>query len=77
MTNMNQWTRIAYVISGGLLVSQIRRSKPATWLWAVAGLELIRFGWAGKALQSRAEPEIDIVDLASELSFPASDPPAY
>lgn len=77
MTNTNSWMRIVSVISGGLLVSQVRRSKPATWFWAVAGLELIRFGLVGKAVEKDAEPELDVVDLGSELSFPASDPPAY
>lgn len=68
------YARLISAIAGGILLSRIRAAEPASWMWGAAGAELIRFGITGKAV---AKAPIDKVELGSELSFPASDPPAY
>jgi hypothetical protein len=76
---MTQWQRIVALAGGGLILAQAarKRSLPNLFLFAF-GAELLRLGITGHPLfPKREEPVEDIVDLASELSFPASDPPAY
>ncbi len=72
------YARLISAIAGGIMLSRIRSAEPATWMWAFAGAELIRFGITGRAVtRANRSAAIDKVDLGSELSFPASDPPAY
>lgn len=77
-TEVKDYARLISAIAGGILLSRTRVAEPATWMWAAAGVELIRFGITGKAVaRASRRTSIDKVDLGSELSFPASDPPAY
>jgi hypothetical protein len=86
------WNRAAFAIGGGALVaSGWKRGSIVGWLRIMLGLELIRRGFTGQHLfsknaQSARRPKSSArmnatlqekVDLGSELSFPASDPPAY
>jgi uncharacterized membrane protein len=86
------WNRAAFAIGGGALIaSGWKRGSIVGWLRIVLGLELMRRGFTGQSLSSkfsRAEGRAkssarmnaalqEKVDLGSELSFPASDPPAY
>ena len=68
---------------GATLVTRVfRRRTSRDLVFAAIGTELLRWGVTGHSLFSRREnierPELqDAVDIGSELSFPASDPPAY
>ena len=74
--------RTAAGVTGTILVAQglMRRSRLST-LCLLTGAELIRLAATGRFLwTSLGVPQTeneDRVDLGSELSFPASDPPAY
>ena len=73
------WLRVSAIAGAGLLFIQAARKRAPANLW-LAGIAtaMLGAGIAGGAIfQKSSGPEEDIVDLASELSFPASDPPAY
>jgi uncharacterized membrane protein len=89
--DFNFWDRAASAIAGGALIANgWKRGSVIGWLRIALGVELIRRGFTGHSLlsnlrsarswRSSARTEAALqekVDLASELSFPASDPPAY
>jgi hypothetical protein len=75
------WPRITAIAAASFLFARAMRRGRANWLLLTIAGELFRFGLTGRSLfhtspHESAQQE-DIVDLASELSFPASDPPAY
>lgn len=67
------------------MARSIRRPSLGSWIGAAVGAELMRCGVTGHPLFGGHAREIpdrhtrlsDKVDLGSDLSFPASDPPAY
>jgi hypothetical protein len=81
------FARGAAMITAALLFARGRRARSSfDWLHLAIGAELLLIGVTGSlrfgASRDRREDHPtdnveDIVDLASELSFPASDPPAY
>jgi len=75
------WPRIsALAVASFLFTRAVRGRSSANWLLLAVAGELFRFGVTGRSLFSQPDASAkqdDIVDLASELSFPASDPPAY
>ncbi|HUJ50170.1 MAG TPA: hypothetical protein VLW25_08210 [Bryobacteraceae bacterium] len=70
-----------------LLGKSVTHWSGKSWLVGLVGVELILLGLGAhdprrsrssrRRRISRRVPEPDIVELASELSFPASDAPAY
>jgi len=58
------------------MVAGSRRRSIADAALGLSGFSLLYWAFASRPRSPR-EPERDIVDIASEDSFPASDPPAY
>ncbi len=81
--SMDKLPRAAAIVGGGVLIARaFSKRSPIDLLLGAVGAEMIRFGITGHSLfkgahEPPAEAVEDIVDLGSELSFPASDPPAY
>ena len=78
--------RALTVAAGGILIGKsIERRSLRSLVAAFVGFELVLLGLRGPASRLprrrrtglRKLPEPDVVELASELSFPASDAPAY
>ncbi len=86
-SNLGSFERSASILLGGAaLIVGIRRGSVLGWIATAVGVELIRRGVTGAwpfQTPPQTEPKRtarrlqEIVDLASEESFPASDPPAY
>jgi len=72
--------RRAVTVAAGLILLErsMRRRTPRSWLAGLVGIRLILLGLQPSVPRRIAScPSRDTVELASQLSFPASDAPAY
>ncbi|HUK60882.1 MAG TPA: DUF2892 domain-containing protein [Stellaceae bacterium] len=85
--NVAEWERWASSVAGAaLLMTAVRRPLIASALLTAAGAFLLGRGLSGRcplygafraSSHDAAQGAEGIIDAASEMSFPASDPPAW